>query len=202
MGEVNPSGKLTETYPVSYKDVPTANYFPAKERTVEYREGLYIGYRYFETAKVPVLFPFGHGLSYTTFEYGDLSVNGEGATFTITNIGKVDGAEVAQLYVSARKPTVYRPAKELKGFRKVFLKAGESKEVTISLDDKAFRYFNVKTNRFEVDGGEYDVLVGASVADILRNVVTTVVTGGVSMVIIFAVDKTIFSPGFGEKKKA
>lgn len=166
MGDVNPSGKLSETYPLSYGDVPTANYFPAKERTVEYREGLYIGYRYYETAGVPVLFPFGYGMSYTTFEYSSLFVDEKGAAFTITNTGKVDGAEVAQLYVSAKNPNVYRPAKELKGFTKVFLKAGESRQVTIKLDDKAFRYFNVKTDQFEIDGGTYDILVGASVADI------------------------------------
>ncbi len=166
LGQVNPSGKLSETYPVSYSDVPSAPYFPAKERTLEYREGLYIGYRYFETAQVPVLFPFGFGLSYTTFEYSDLKVTDKAATFTLTNTGKVDGAEVAQLYVSAVAPKIYRPVKELKGFTKVFLKAGESREVTIPLDDKAFRYFNTKTNRFEIDGGEYKILIGASVADI------------------------------------
>ncbi len=166
LGEVNPSGKLSETYPVAYEDTPSAPYFPAKERTVEYREGLYVGYRYFETAKVPVLFPFGYGLSYTTFAYSDLKVSPTEATFTITNTGKVDGAEIAQLYVHAKNPTVYRPAKELKGFAKVFLKAGESKTVTIKLDDKAFRYFNVKTDKFEIDGGEYDIMIGASVADI------------------------------------
>ena len=166
MGEINPSGKLSETYPLRYEDVPSAPYFPAKERTVEYREGLYVGYRYFETVNKPVLFPFGFGLSYTTFAYSGLTVTPEGASFTITNTGKVDGAEVAQLYVSAKKPSVYRPAKELKGFRKVYLKAGESKTVSIPLDDKAFRYFNIKTNRFEMDGGEYDILIGASVADI------------------------------------
>ena len=166
LGEVNPSGKLSETYPIIYEDTPSAPYFPAKERTVEYREGLYVGYRYFETAKVPVLFPFGFGLSYTTFEYSDLKVSGTEATFTIKNTGKVDGAEIAQLYVSAIYPSIYRPAKELKGFAKVFLKAGESKEVTIKLDDKAFRYFNVKTGKFEIDGGDYKIMIGASVADI------------------------------------
>lgn len=166
LGEVNPSGKLSETYPVSYDDVPSAPYFPAKERTLEYREGLYIGYRYFETAKIPVMFPFGYGLSYTTFAYSDLKLTDKAATFTLTNTGSVDGAEVAQLYVSAVDPKIYRPAKELKGFAKIFLKAGESKEVTIELDDKAFRYFNTKTNRFEVDGGEYRILIGASAADI------------------------------------
>ena len=166
LGDVNPSGKLSETYPVSYEDVPSAPYFPAKERTVEYREGLYIGYRYFETANVPVLFPFGYGLSYTTFAYSDLKVTDKKATFTLTNTGDRDGAEVAQLYVSAQCKGVYRPVKELKGFKKVFLKAGESKQVTIELDDKAFRYFNVKTNKFEIEPGVYDILIGASVADI------------------------------------
>ena len=166
MGEVNPSGKLAETYPVKYEDVPSAPYFPAKERTAEYRESLFVGYRYFETANVPVLFPFGFGLSYTTFEYSDLTVSDKEATFTLKNTGKMDGAEVAQLYVSKTDSKVFRPAKELKGFQKVFLKAGESKKVTIPLDDKAFRYFNVKTNEFEVEGGEWVILIGASAADI------------------------------------
>lgn len=166
MGEVNPSGKLAESCPVKYEDVSSAPYFPAKQRTAEYREGLYVGYRYFETAHVPVLFPFGFGLSYTTFEYSDLKVSDKEATFIIKNTGKMDGAEIAQLYVSKLSSEVFRSAKELKGFQKVFLKAGESKTVAIPLDDKAFRYFNVKTNQFEVEGGEYQILIGASVADI------------------------------------
>ena len=166
MGDVNPSGKLAESYPVKYEDVSSAPYFPAKERTAEYRESLYVGYRYFETAKVSVLFPFGFGLSYTTFEYSDLTVTDKEATFTLKNTGKMDGAEVAQLYVSKPDGDVFRPAKELKGFAKVFLKAGESKKVTIKLDDKAFRYFNVDTNRFEVEDGDWIVMIGASVADI------------------------------------
>ena len=165
-GEVNPSGKLSETYAKHYEDTPSAPYFPARQRTVEYREGLYVGYRYFETAKVPVLFPFGYGLSYTTFAYSSLTASQDKVTFTLTNTGERDGAEVVQLYVSAKAPSIYRPAKELKGFCKVFLKAGESKEVEISLDDKAFRYFNTETNRFEIDGGYYSLLVGASAADI------------------------------------
>ncbi len=165
-GQVNPSGKLAESYPVKYEDVSSAPYFPAKERTAEYREGLYVGYRYFETANVPVLFPFGFGLSYTTFEYSDLTVTGKEATFTLKNTGGMDGAEVAQLYVSKPDGDVFRPAKELKGFTKVFLKAGESRQVTIPLDDKAFRYFNVKTNRFETEGGAWTVMIGASCADI------------------------------------
>ena len=174
LGEVNPSGKLSESYPLKYEDTPSTPYFPAKQRTVEYREGLYMGYRYFETANVPVLFPFGYGLSYTTFEYSDLKASDREVRFTLTNTGDRDGAEVAQLYVSAKTPSVFRPVKELKGFAKVFLKAGESKTVTIPLDDKAFRYFNVKSGRYEIDGGEYELLVGASVADIRLSGTVTV----------------------------
>ena len=165
-GQVNPSGKLAESYPIKYEDVSSAPYFPAKERTAEYRESLFVGYRYFETAKVPVLFPFGFGLSYTTFEYGDLTVTEKEVSFTLKNTGGMDGAEVAQLYVSKPDGEVFRPVKELKGFQKVFLKAGESKKVTIKLDDKAFRYFNVDTNKFEVEGGQWTVMIGASSADI------------------------------------
>ena len=174
LGDVNPSGKLSESYPVKYEDCSTAPYFPGKERNVEYREGLYVGYRYYETAKVPVTFPFGFGLSYTTFAYSDLKVSENAATFTITNTGDRDGAEIAQLYVHAKAPSIYRPVKELKGFTKVRLKAGESKTVTIRLDDKAFRYFNCVTNKFEIDGGEYDILIGASVSDIRLSAPLTV----------------------------
>ena len=177
MGQVNPSGKLSETYPVKYEDVPSAPYFPAKQRTVEYREGLYIGYRYFETAKVPVQFPFGYGLSYTTFAYSDLKVGTKGVSFKIRNTGKADGAEIAQLYIGKKKADVFRPAKELKGFVKVFLKAGEEKTVTIPYEEYTFRYFNVKTNRYEVESGAYEIMVGASVADIrLQGEITLVGT--------------------------
>lgn len=165
-GQVNPSGKLNETYPMKYRDTPSAPYFPGKERNVEYREGLYVGYRFFETVKKPMRFPFGFGLSYTEFTYSDLKVSEKEAVFTLTNTGKADGAEVAQLYVSAECRGVYRPAKELKGFAKVFLKAGESRRVTIPLDDKAFRYFNVDTGKYEVETGVYQILIGASCADI------------------------------------
>ena len=166
LGEINPSGKLAESYPLKYEDVSSAPYFPSRQRNAEYREGLYVGYRYYESANIPVLFPFGFGLSYTTFSYRDLKVTGQEVSFTLANTGKADGAEVAQLYISKAGAKVFRPAKELKGFAKVFLKAGESRTVTIPLDDKAFRYFNVKTNRFEVEGGEYQILIGASAADI------------------------------------
>ena len=166
LGQVNPSGRLNETYPFHYEDVPSAPYFPAQQRNVEYREGLYVGYRYFETAKKPVLFPFGYGLSYTSFAYSDLKVSESEVSFTLTNMGDRDGAEVAQLYVGAKAPRIYRPARELKGFAKVFLKAHESKTVTIPLDDKAFRYFNDRTGKFEKDGGEYELMVCANASDV------------------------------------
>ncbi len=166
VGNVNPSGKLSETYPMRYEDVPSASYYQTKVLNAEYREGLYVGYRYFETVDAPVRFPFGFGLSYTTFEYSNLKVSDKKVTFTLKNTGDMDGAEVVQLYISARCHGIYRPKKELKGFTKVFLKVGQSKEVTISFDDKAFRYFNCLTNKFEVEGGEYEVLIGASSRDI------------------------------------
>ena len=177
-GQVNPSAKLAESYPMTCEENPSSPYYPGLERTSEYREGLYVGYRYYETAGVPVRFPFGFGLSYTTFAYSDLKVSEKEVTFTLTNTGKRDGAEVAQLYVGCKDGKVFRPAKELKGFAKVFLKAGESKTVTIELDDKAFRYFDVKTDSWQVEGGVYQLMVGASVADIrLEGEVTVQGTG-------------------------
>ena len=165
-GWQNPCGKLAETIPLRYEDTPAARYFPGKKQNAEYREGLYVGYRYYETANKAVRYPFGYGLSYTTFAYSDLKVNAENVTFTISNTGSVAGAEIAQLYVAKPDAAVFRPAKELKGFAKVFLKAGESKTVTIPLDDKTFRYWNVATDSWEVEGGSYQLLVGANVQDI------------------------------------
>lgn len=166
LGKVNPSGKLNETWPLQLEDTPACAYFPSKERTAEYREGLYIGYRYYDTANIPVRYPFGHGLSYTTFLYSDIHAEKDRVTFTIANAGAWDGAEVAQVYVSCRDGNVFRPQKELKGFAKVFLKAGESRTVSVSLDDKAFRYFNVKTNRWEVESGIYTISVASDAAHV------------------------------------
>ncbi|MCR4756394.1 MAG: glycoside hydrolase family 3 C-terminal domain-containing protein [Butyrivibrio sp.] len=166
MGKVNPSGKISETIPRRLEDTPAYRYYPSQERTSEYRESLYVGYRYYDTAKVPVLYPFGFGLSYTSFEYSDIKVTDEKVSFTIKNTGNCDGAEVAQLYVGLPSAKVFRPEKELKGFVKVYLKAGESKEVSIAFDDKTFRYFNVKTNKWEVEDGNYQIMIGASSADI------------------------------------
>jgi beta-glucosidase len=165
-GEVNPSGKLAETYPVRYEDTPSYYQFPGKEVSVEYREGPFIGYRYYDTANVDVRFPFGFGLSYTTFEYSEIHVAKDGVSFTLTNTGKKAGSEVAQLYVGCRSTAVFRPKKELKGFTKVFLQPGETKSVFIPFDDKTFRYFNVITNNWEVEEADYEIMIGASSADI------------------------------------
>ncbi len=165
-GRVNPSGKLAETYPEKLEDTPAYRYCPAKERNTEHREGLFIGYRYYETADVPVRYPFGYGLSYTTFSYENLKVTAEGVSFRIKNTGTADGAETAQLYVSLPETGVIRPKKELKGFAKVFLKAGESKTVTIPFDEMTFRYWNAKKNGWAVEGGTYEIQIGASLEDI------------------------------------
>ena len=177
-GWQNPCGKLAETIPLRYEDTPAARYFPGRKQNAEYREGLYVGYRYYETANKAVRYPFGYGLSYTTFAYSDLKVNAEKVTFTLTNTGSVAGAEIAQLYVAKPDAAVFRPAKELKDFTKVQLEAGESKTVTIPLDDKAFRYWNVATDRWEVEGGSYQLLVGASSADIRLTAAVTVAGTG------------------------
>lgn len=165
-GKVNPSGKLAETYPIRYEDTPAFLYFPAAERNSEYRESLYVGYRYYDTANVRVQYPFGFGLSYTTFEYSDLKVDKKGVEFSIRNAGAMDGAEVAQLYVGMKDAKVFRPEKELKGFAKVFLKAGQKKRVRIEFDDKTFRYWNVRTENWETEGGIYRFMVGTSSSDI------------------------------------
>ena len=166
-GDVNPSGKLSETYPVKLEDVASSDNFPSHTRTIEYREAYGIGYRYFEKAGVKVAFPFGYGLSYTKFEYSNLKVDQKGVTFNIKNVGKVKGKEIAQLYVGLELSAIIRPVKELKGFAKVELEPGETKEVRIDFDDKTFRYFNTKTNKWEIEDGEYDIYIGASSEDIM-----------------------------------
>ena len=165
-GKVNPCGKLAETWPLAYADVPSAADFATRRKTVEYREGLYIGYRYFTTAEKAVRFPFGYGMSYTTFAYSDMAADEQGVSLTVTNTGSVAGTEIVQLYVAKKNSDLFRPAKELKGFARVTLAPGEKQRITITLDDKAFRFWNVKANRWEIEGGEYELLVGASVEDI------------------------------------
>ena len=165
-GKVNPCGKLAETWPLAYADVPSAADFATRRKTVEYREGLYIGYRYFTTAEKAVRFPFGYGMSYTTFAYSDMAADEQGVSLTVTNTGSVAGTEIVQLYVAKKNSELFRPARELKGFARVTLAPGEKQRITIALDDKAFRFRNVKANRWEIEGGEYELLVGASVEDI------------------------------------
>lgn len=173
-GAVNPCGKLAETYPMTYADTPAKNNYPGNPASVEYRESIYIGYRYYEKANKRVRYPFGHGLSYTTFEYSDLTLDKSSmdendtltVTFTVKNTGDVAGAEIAQLYVADRESTIYRPVKELKGFKKIWLEAGEEKQITLTLGKRAFAFFNVLVNDWCVESGAFDILVGASSADI------------------------------------
>lgn len=174
-GKANPSGKLAETFPVRLSDTPCYQSFPGTFNTVEYREGLFVGYRYYETAKKEVLFPFGHGLSYTSFQYSNLKLDKSDFTpgtddlvvsLDVKNTGAVDGEEVVQIYVSPADKTVFRSDIELKGFAKVFLKAGESKLVTVHLDKRAFAYYHIGEKDFVCDDGKYIVKAGASVADI------------------------------------
>lgn len=169
-GVTNPSGKLAETFPVAIKDTPCYDYFPGNRLTVEYREGLFVGYRYYDKVNMSVLFPFGHGLSYTTFGYSDLKVEvGDKSAkiiFKLKNTGSVAGAEVAQVYVGMKSSKVFRAMKELKGFEKVFLAPGEEKEVTIELDERAFAYYCSGAHRWCVEPGDYVISVGSSSRDI------------------------------------
>lgn len=165
-GKVNPGGKLAETWANAYEETPAKDNFAGAGRTVQYREGLYVGYRYYQTAGVPVAFPFGYGLSYTSFAYSDLKVTADSVTLTVTNTGARDGAEIVQVYIAKPGAEIFRPAQELKAFARVSLAAGENRTVTLPLDDKAFRYWNTRTDCWEVEGGRYEVRVGASSADI------------------------------------
>lgn len=165
-GAVNPSGKLTESWIWSYEDTPSYPCYPAKDRTLEYREGIFTGYRYFEKNQIPVSFPFGFGLSYTTFDYRDLQVADKGISLKVKNTGTVDGSEIVQMYVALPESKVSRPEKELKGFVKLHLKAGEEKEVRIPFDDKTFRFFSKRSGSWEQEEGTYQILAGSSSQDI------------------------------------
>ena len=165
-GEYSPSGKLSESIVKKYEDVPNIKYYPSKERTSEYRESIFVGYRYFTTANVPVMYPFGYGLSYTKFKYSDIEADRDKVSFYIENTGEFAGEEIAQLYIGLKESKIFRAKLELKGFEKVFLNSGEKKKVTILSDDKAFRFYNVATNAFEIESGEYDIYIGSSCVDI------------------------------------
>lgn len=165
-GEVNPSGRLSETYPLTYGDTPTEKYFPAHDFNSFYKDAIYVGYRYFDKLNKKVRYPFGYGLSYTTFEYSDLEITPKGVKFKLTNTGKVKGKEVPQLYIGLNNSKVFRAKKELKGFTKVELNPGETKEITLNFDEYSFRFFNVKDNKFEIEKATYSIYVGSNVEDI------------------------------------
>lgn len=174
VGCVNPSGKLAETFPVKLEDNPSSHYFPMGPSIVEYRESIYVGYRYYDTVQQDVLFPFGHGLSYTTFEYRDLQLSQTRiaardpltATLKVKNTGTVAGKEIIQFYVRAVESSAFHPDKELKGFVKVALQPGEETEVTIELNQRAFSYYNTQIKDWYVEAGTFEILVGASSRDI------------------------------------
>lgn len=173
-GKVNPSAKLAETFPLTLADTPSFGNFPGTVRTVEYREGIFVGYRYYDKAGKDVLFPFGYGLSYTTFEYSDLKISkktlkagGEVAvSFKVKNTGKVSGAEIAQIYVACPEVKAFKAPKELKEFSKVFLKPGEEKEISVVLPERAFSFWNTSKNDWDCENGKHEILVGASSRDI------------------------------------
>ncbi|MCK4898480.1 MAG: glycoside hydrolase family 3 C-terminal domain-containing protein [Anaerolineales bacterium] len=173
-GVVNPSGKLAETFPIRLEDNPSYHYFPGGPKTVEYRESIYVGYRYYDTVGKDALYPFGHGLSYTTFEYSDLQLSkdtiSDNETLTVTvkvkNTGQVEGKEIIQLYVRDVESSAFKPDKELKEFVKVTLKSGEETEVAFELGQRAFAYYNSDLRDWHVESGTFEILVGASSRDI------------------------------------
>ena len=173
-GKVNPSGHLAETWPIRLQDNPSYLNFPGEDGVVTYAEGIYVGYRYYDKKEMPVLFPFGHGLSYTSFQYGNLRISGESITdqdtacvlVDVTNTGKCAGKAVPQLYVRDVESTVRRPVRELKDFAKVALKPGETKTVAFTLDKRAFAYWEPKCHDFFVESGEFVIEIGESSRDI------------------------------------
>ena len=173
-GKVNPSGKLTETFPLKLQDTPAYINYPGENGAVRYGEGLFIGYRYYDAKGIDVQFPFGYGLSYTTFEYANLTVSSQtfkdvdGLTVSVdvTNSGAVSGKEIVQVYVHDVQSSVDRPPKELKGFCRVLLRPGKTKTVSIRLKRDAFAFFHEEENRWVVELGEFEILVGSSSQDI------------------------------------
>lgn len=181
-GRVNPSGKLAESWPMQLEDNPSYANFPGTARTVEYRESVFVGYRYYDTAQKPVRYPFGHGLSYTAFAYGTPTVDRLSLTdeqsvtvsVAVTNTGRLPGAEVVQVYVAPETNGIFRPAQELRGFEKVFLQAGETRTVTLTLGARAFSYYNTAAHAFAAETGAYTLRVGSSSRDIRGSVRVTV----------------------------
>ncbi len=173
-GEVNPSGKLPESFPKKLSDNPSYLFYGGEGDTAEYREGIFVGYRYYDRKETELLFPFGHGLSYTSFDFSDLRLSRERitdqesltATVRVTNTGKRAGKTVVQLYVGDCESSVFRPVRELKGFEKIFLEPGESKDVSFTLDKRSFAYWNTKIHDWHVESGEFRIEIGHSSRDI------------------------------------
>ncbi len=177
LGIANPSGKLAETFPLKLSDTPCYKHFANDKLIAQYRESIFTGYRYYDAAQKEVLFPFGHGLSYTTFAYSDLQLSSQSisdtekltVTLKVKNCGETSGKETVQLYVSHKNPSVFKAVKELKAFRKIALAAGEEKEVKFELGAEAYNYHNVRIHDWHVESGDYEMLVGASSRDIRLN---------------------------------
>ena len=171
IGKVNPSGKLAETYPIKLEDTPCYNNFPGTDVIVEYKEAIYVGYRYYDKVEKDVLFPFGYGLSYTNFMYSNLKINQNNTdievSLKIKNIGNVKGKEIAQVYISKENSNIYRAKKELKGFEKIELESGEEKEIVVHLNKDLFNYYDVKSKKWSIESGKYKILVGKSSKDIV-----------------------------------
>lgn len=171
LGKKNPSGKLNETYANYLEDYPSMKFYPGDNNYVEYRESIFVGYRYFDSAELNVKYPFGFGLSYTTFEYSNMKIkynndNNMEVSITVTNIGNMEGKEVIQLYISCLYSKLFRAKQELKGFKKINLKPKESKEVTFILDEDCFTYYNIQSHKYEVEEGQYGISIGSSCRDI------------------------------------
>ncbi|MCR4690085.1 MAG: glycoside hydrolase family 3 C-terminal domain-containing protein [Lachnospiraceae bacterium] len=194
-GKANPSGKLPETFPKKLSDNPSYLNFPGEGDVVEYKEGIFVGYRYYDMKEMDVLFPFGHGLSYTEFTYANLKVSKDNfndteevtVTLDVTNSGSMEGSEVVQLYVSDVKSKVIRPVKELKGFSKVKLAPGETKTVSFTLDQRSFAYYETAISDWFVESGEFEILAGSSSRDI-RLKTTVTVTGTKKIPVTYTID--------------
>ena len=196
-GNVNPSGKLAETFPLRLEDNPSYLFYFGEKDTVEYREGIFVGYRYYDKKKLDVLFPFGHGLSYTTFDYSNLKTSADKIKDTdvltvevdVTNTGNVAGKEVVQLYVGDKVSSVIRPVKELKGFEKVALNPGETKTVSFNLGKRAFAYYNTEIKDWHVETGEFDILIGKSSRDIICKK-TIIVESTVALPVVYTANSS------------
>ncbi|HAB61323.1 MAG TPA: glycosyl hydrolase [Lachnospiraceae bacterium] len=196
-GNINPSGRLPETFPLQLEDNPSFLYYIGEGDVVEYREGIFVGYRYYDKKKMPVLFPFGHGLSYTDFAYSRLRVSKEHildtetlkVTVDVTNTGDMAGKEVIQLYVAEKESAVIRPEKELRDFTKVKLEPGETKTVEFELTSRAFAYWNTQIHNWYVETGEFDILIGKSSRDIVLSK-TVEVKGTTKLQVKYTLDTT------------